>query len=170
MLALFARLTQIDEALVQRDDALLARFAVARYNLENFALARAEGLGPYEASPDAPSTYDQLVAEWDRGGTFRVFDGGCTDTIYYEEAANHAFRFWHDLTHLDLEAKFTVEGEWYVALLQREEVEQVFGKGSDEALVIWIDTYGQVVEFGRTGEFLTDQRGFVLREFVRLAA
>ena len=167
MLALFARLSQIDDSLVLRDNDILTRFDVARYNLGNLALAMAEGLGSYEASPDAPSTYDQLVEEWDKGGTFRVFDGGCADTIYFEEAMNHAFRFWHDHTHLELEAQFTTKGEWYVACLQREEVERVFGVDSDEARIIWLDTFGQVEYFDQTGLFLTDQRAFVLREFIK---
>lgn len=130
--------------------------------LDAVVLAAARRACPQGWRPayDAPGTFEELCAAWRAGGPLPVFDGGCERAIYGSPAVSHAFRAWHDATHVALGADFTVAGEIRTA---REQVRQARALGASRAVrrALWVDTFGQVAWYARGGGFVRDQAGFV---------
>ena len=65
---------------------------------------------PFGARDDAPGNWKELTVT--RNFITRpVWAGGSSLTIFQDARVNHAFRAWHDATHLKLDADFTRAGE-----------------------------------------------------------
>jgi hypothetical protein len=122
----------------------------------------------YIPSPNAPSTFKELMQEWHTcctagllSGTrvpLRVYDGGSDTSIYGSPEANYAFRYFHDLVHCQLQTEFDIAGEIHTARVQ----EAMLGSlSAEEAWVFRIDTTGQALYHTMTGEFVEDQADFV---------
>jgi len=126
--------------------------------LEAFILANAP---THHACPDAPSTFEALKAVYRPGESLPVFDGGCDHTIYSAPAVNHAFRAWHDKTHVENGYGFDDSGEASVAVVHHLQAIAA-GLSREDVRALWFDTRGQslyAAEHG--GEFPTDQSAFV---------
>lgn len=145
----------------------------ARVRLSNFIMRRVNQITRvtginYEESIDAPSTYEEVRAEFSQAITLnkpvRVYSGASDDTIYTHPSVNWAFRFWHDYIHFTRELDFSTRDEVLVGEVQCAEVAAEFGLGSLEYLLMREDTIGQVEYFAHYGEFIANQREYVMQK------
>jgi hypothetical protein len=124
-----------------------------------------EGFG-WIVDPDAPAEYDALCHAYTRskatGCPLPVSSRHNGGTIYRSRAANVAFRFWHDLTHVKLGCDFDLEGETRVAMAQLDILRGFgFEPRSPEYRLLFADTFGQTVYNLVIESFPGDQAGFV---------
>jgi hypothetical protein len=146
-----------------RASAYLSRFVRA----QAAATSQLVGFG-WVPSPTAPADFPSLQrAYWKSclsGRPLSVSDQHCEGTIYAGRDANLAFRFWHDLTHVALEAGFDLDGELAVASAQLD-VLQAAGRGpaSLEYVMLHHDTIGQTICSAVAGDFPEEQACFVRR-------
>ena len=134
----------------------------------------------WHAVPDAPGDWD-TVRQQDPNGHIVVSSEYSDSSIYGSPENNHAFRAWHDRTHLRLDRGFDDEGEYYVGNAQVNAVHRArhddTSLRNEDAMAIYYDTIGQI-EYRNThyGAFPTNQRAFVqscfdigLAESIKLA-
>lgn len=138
--------------------------------LEAHRLQKLHGFS-WEAVEDAPSTFEELVAEYSdcrlTGRPFRVWSGGSERTVFSAPAINHAFRFVHDVGHVVEGCDLTEEGE---ANTITAFVWRVFSQaGFLAALLAACDLLGQLY-YGTNnhGAFVDDQESFVSALFFML--
>lgn len=145
----------------------------AGQNLGAFMLAvqaatfDATGVMPVPCS-DAPNNYGELLqaaARWQYalGDVFLpVWDGASDDSIYGSAAANHAFRYWHDMGHIAHHCDFTPDGEFNLQFDHHLPiVADHFGKDSLEYRMYFADTVGQIEYVETNGKFPGNQAQFV---------
>lgn len=108
----------------------------------------------YQASDNAPDTFEKLK-KYCSTGNLTVWSGGSDNTIYGDVVINHAFRAWHDLGHMILNAPFTLEGEIYVAKWQASQL------GDNLGAIIMAEVKGQAEYFAKHGMFPNDQVSFI---------
>lgn len=143
-------------------------FENARVNLHEFVMAQAAALGSYNgvgflAHPTAPDTFDGILTEyklWEDGYPFRVSPDHCENTVYKGPNGNHAFRFWHDVLHARHGHDLTLQGESEVNQLHISAVRRGFGSDSNEALLMQVDTNGQLMYFHEHGKHVENQLEF----------
>lgn len=149
-------------------------FAEARIQLTQLAVDRAVGLmqgrpSGYIAVPDAPSTYesvrDEYVKRWSPLHPFRVSSLYCENTIYTCPEGNHAFRFWHDVTHVRLGCDFSRMGEYEVAMHHICETAREYGYKSAATKLMRIDTLGQLNYYHKHGKHVANQLAFATEQF-----
>lgn len=157
----------------------------ARNKLRTFVIQRAYeckgslGVG-YRPSSCAPATFEDLCREVRMcsqiGLPVRVSSLHNEHTILGPEI-NMAFRFWHDCTHLELNAGFDRDGELAVGQEQLRQLE-VEGNVTVQSLVwrlLFAETIGQTECTAHLGVFPINQWEFTLdylqlglREAIRL--
>lgn len=111
-------------------------------------------------APWAPDSFARLMTYENTliaGQPLPVFHGGCERTIYGSPTINYAVRAWHDSLHIKHRLDFIEACECAVGLLQVAAI-----SGAYEKRLIWADTIGQTEYYARYGEFVCDQRAFVL--------
>lgn len=124
--------------------------------------------------PELCDTYDKLRAHYMSTGRIRVWTGASDRTIFGDPAVNHAFRAWHDLGHIMLQAPFTPEGEEEVCALQMRQLARIMhgGRSGDEIKfmchMLSAEVNGQIAYEKLTGQFPEDQRAFMLQHLFRL--
>lgn len=133
--------------------------------VEEQAVAAIQRVGyDYIVTEVAPSNLGELLTEDHycrlEGTSFRVWSGGSSKTIYTDPHYNWAFRFWHDMLHIEHRKDVTLQDELYVAGLHIAAASERFGKNSVESFLIGADTLGQTLYHHRYGEFPEDQLGF----------
>lgn len=149
-----------------------ARFDQACANLSRFMLMQAARVAKhvgfsYVEAPDAecPSSLRGIQAEWHdcqvNCHAFPISDAG-NDTSIYGHAGNVAFRFWHDFVHHDLSLTTKLEDELKATEVHAKAVGRAFGSNSLECRIMRADVAGQASYYFKTGEFVRDQRAFVL--------
>lgn len=164
--------------MIKQQVIIQTRFDKARTNLESYVNKEAKFLLEYyrivgiNPTPNAPSTWNELTEHYKndvilRGKPFDVYDGGSDSTIYPSKEGNYNFRFVHDMHHLILHADFSKQGGIMASEYFIEGVESIFGKGSDEAILAYIDTVGQLEHFHSEGGFVEDQYRFALFRFTK---
>lgn len=122
-------------------------------SLNKLVIAQAARLN-WRLGDNAPSDYATLAR---RGlSDLEIFPGASDSSIYSEPSVNHAFRAWHDATHIIHGLGFTPADELRVAAIQCAAVACPF----DRALV-WADVAGQLEYYQQFGDFPIDQRAFV---------
>ena len=121
----------------------------------------------WEARLDAPNTWRDLRAAWKHslstGDPLPVFDGANSSAIFATPEAHLAYRFWHDITHLERNRNFTNPHELDMAsyhLLQAEK--RGLERGSLPWRLLHADAVGQVLHWSVIHEFVINQRVFVL--------
>jgi hypothetical protein len=121
----------------------------------------------WEARPDAPNTWAELREAWQHslatGNALPVFDGANSSAIFTTPEAHLAYRFWHDVTHLERNRNFTNPHELDMAsyhLLQAEK--HGLERGSLPWRLLHADAVGQVLHWSVIHEFVINQRVFVL--------
>ena len=122
----------------------------------------------YIPSPNAPSTFKDLMQEWHTcctagllSGTrvpFRVYGGDSDTSIYGTPEANYAFRYMHDIVHVQMGLEFDIASEIATAKAQ---LRMLGPLTKEEIRTFLIDTAGQALWSTITGDFLEDQSVFV---------
>jgi hypothetical protein len=118
----------------------------------------------FDASPDAPDTYETLKAHFDAGKRFVVSSLHSDMTIYGAPEINYAFRAWHDWCHWRGEHHFTLDGETGVCRMQQAQLRAFAGySGQTESWcdLLYAEVVGQQEYFLRHADFPSNQSAFV---------
>ena len=122
---------------------------------------------PYEARADAPSTYAELTSCSGRA-RLPVWEGASDRTIYQSAAVNHAFRAWHDATHVAIGADFTLEGERRTCEAQIAALYIAFPSApAIYATFLRVEIVEQALYLAKAGTFPCDQATFVRETMLR---
>lgn len=146
---------------------MLARVEVAKFVRRTAKATAAEiGFG-WVATPDAPSTYQQLrgafAASMATGGPLPVSSLHNDSSVFLKPEDNIAFRFWHDVSHVRLGLSFSLPDELELATWHLAQAEQAgFDRGSLAYRLLEADHVGQVLMQAIGGRFPFDQEAFVL--------
>jgi hypothetical protein len=146
--------------------------AHARAELSEFVILMAEttekrlGFG-WTATPDAPNSWKSLKIAWQQSlDTFEplpIFDSASESVIFTSGEANIAYRFWHDVTHLERRRNFTNAHELDMAAFHLAEAEKHgLERGSLPWRLLHADAVGQTLHWAILHEFVADQRVFIL--------
>jgi len=111
----------------------------------------------WEESPNAPSTFVELQAQWSVGKLQVSTDH--SDSAVWGGDGNSLFRAWHDLGHCKFGLGFTDSQESELAYRHHL---IAFPVGSLEWSIVWHDTIGQSIIAAKTGEFPGDQTKFMI--------
>jgi hypothetical protein len=76
----------------------------------------------------APSTWEAVKDYAERTGRFAVSDSSDPENVFDSEATYHAFRAWHDWTHVYTGGKFTLLGEAVVLRTQEATLACMYGQ------------------------------------------
>lgn len=144
----------------------------ARIELSEFVQLMADqardrlGFG-WQARPDAPNTWAELREAWQHslssGDALPVFDGANSSAIFTSPEAHLAYRFWHDVTHLERNRNFTNPHELDMASYHLFQAEKHgLERGSLPWRLLHADAVGQVLHWSVIHEFVINQRIFVL--------
>lgn len=151
----------------ERDDPLMR----ARRDLSAFIrdqaleTKKAVGFG-WVGVPAAPDTYQQLRGAWHHskvtGAPLPVSKLFCDSVIYLEPSDNLAFRFWHDVHHVQLGLSFALPDELELALWHLDQLEEAgHPRGTLTHRLLEADLVGQVLIMAVGGRFPFDQMTFV---------
>lgn len=146
--------------------------AEARQQLSAFINQQAEDLAGrlgfgWRPVMDAPSTYQQLRGALDHSlnslEPLPVSSENSASVIYDGPEVNFAFRFWHDVSHVQHGLSFALEDElelalWHLDVLERAGV----APASIAYRLLQADLLGQLLLMGLAGRFPFDQEEFVL--------
>lgn len=122
------------------------------------AQAKRMNLPTFHVSDFAPQTFEDLVKHYKATGSLVIWSGGSDHTIYRDPKINYLFRVMHDITHIQLNADFTMDGERRVAIYQMSQV------GTELAKIIDIEVIKQAEYYMQTGSFLDDQVKFTIQQ------
>lgn len=112
----------------------------------------------YYLDDNAPEAFKDLK-ERTVGQRIPIATSG-SDTSIYGFEANSNFRFWHDVTHLELDKGFSETGEKTV--IERHRVQAIeYGLSSLALTILMIDTLGQVEYYFHNKEFVNNQETFI---------
>lgn len=116
---------------------------------------------------DAPSTYQQLRGALDHSlnilEPLPVSSENSASVIYDDPEVNFAFRFWHDVSHVQHGLSFALEDELELALWHLKVLEQSgTARESIAYRLLEADLLGQLLLLGLVGRFPFDQEQFVL--------
>lgn len=112
----------------------------------------------YYLTEDAPETFRELK-ERSKGLTIPIASYG-SDSSIYGNHVNSLFRFWHDVTHLELDEGFSVDGELKVIGQHLKEAKE-FRLSPLTMDILKADTEGQVLYYDRHKEFVRNQSAFI---------
>lgn len=105
---------------------------------------------PHFASANSPTTYE-TVRQQAQTGTYHVFNGGSTDTIFSSRKVQYAYRAWHDSIHMSREIPFDMDSELLVAKLQ-EEIALENGADPRDAMMLRYDLECHIKYYYAKGE------------------
>ena len=116
--------------------------------------------------PAAPDTYQQLRGAWHHskvtGAPLPVSNPFCDSVIYLEPSDNLAFRFWHDVHHVQLGLSFALADELELALWHLDRLQEAgHPRGTLTHRLLEADLVGQVLIMAVGGRFPFDQLMFV---------
>jgi hypothetical protein len=118
----------------------------------------------FDATSDAPSSYEELHQLLATGARLKVWAGASGQTIYGDPKINHAFRAWHDWCHWIGRQPFTPRGERAVSALQCRHLLIDYGDNAHTRrwqLLVDAEVVGQNQYHARHQRFPADQVGFV---------
>lgn len=144
---------------------------LARQILTDFVIEQADrtsrSIGfTWKPTADAPSRYDDLRAAFDRsqstGDPLPISSQNNESLIYLTPSANVAFRFWHDVSHVNRRLTFDLVDElelalWHLSVLEAEGFRPV----SVPWKMLHADLIGQAQLMALTRRFPHDQQRFV---------
>ncbi len=119
----------------------------------------------YDVGASAPDNLASLVDSIERNHRIMVNDENNDRTIFACPEVNAAFRAWHDWTHYQLRAPFTLDGELTVAHRQCEDLALIYGHSAQcrkWQTYVMAEVYGQALAYAKTGRFPVDQVAFDL--------
>lgn len=157
---------------LQSDYVLSSAVQPARERLTDWACALAEATAfrtgfHWLPLPDAPSTYPELCAAYahclSAGTALPVSSEHSGSVIFTSPEANYAWRFVHDVTHVERGLTFSLVDEFDLALVHLRELERRgFTSSSVEYALLKADTLGQVLVNAMVHRFPGDQERFDL--------
>jgi hypothetical protein len=121
--------------------------------------AIAEGWN-FKKCDDAPETFKDLKARALPSKIIPVATQGCGQTIYEIADTNILFRFWHDVTHLNLDCGFNLAGESAVTSTHLD-AGRAWGLSPLAMRVLEADTIGQVLYYEKHKCFVINQRAWL---------
>lgn len=111
----------------------------------------------------APSCYAELMNAATLGGPLPVWEGASDQTIFSDARVNHAFRAWHDATHVARGHGFTLDGEIATMRDQCAALRAAFPAAPQWAYdILRAEVQGQAEYFATHGTFPIDQITFTL--------
>ena len=113
----------------------------------------------FRPTDNAPESFKALK-EKTIGGVIPVADYGCDKSIYKDASINIKFRFWHDVTHLELDKGFSVSGETSVIEAHKKEALD-FGLSPLAMQILEADTIGQVLYYDKFKCFVDNQAAWL---------
>lgn len=113
----------------------------------------------YLPTSNAPESFKALKAST-IGKIIPVADYGCDKSIYKSPNINIKFRFWHDVTHLELDSGFSVSGETNVIKAHLAEAKE-FGLSPLAMRILEADTIGQVLYYDKYKQFVDNQEAWL---------
>lgn len=124
------------------------------------------GIG-WVGTPDAPNTWKALTAAWDEslrtGQPLPVSNEACESVILTRPEANVAYRFWHDVTHLERGRNFTNPHELDMANFHLREAERHgLERGSLPWRLLHADAVGNVLHWAVLRRYVANQLVFIL--------
>lgn len=149
-----------------------ASLTVAQDELSNFVFRHAEQLSTrlgfsWTAAPDAPNTYKDLVAAFNQSQQTNqplpVSDENSSRTVFGTPEANFAYRFVHDVHHVEGGLRFSSKDEFRLAV----EIVALFeAAGGEPCSLPWLllhaDAVGQALFYAVAESYVTDQLQFAL--------
>lgn len=145
---------------------------MAREELTEFVLlladqtARRVGFG-WVGTADAPDTWTGLRAAWRESVATRqplpVSNAACENVIVTSPEANVAYRFWHDVTHLERDRNFSSAHELDMANFHLWEAERHgLEPGSLPWRLLYADAVGNVLHWAVLRRYVVSQKVFIL--------
>ena len=124
------------------------------------------GIDWYGAS-DAPNTWKALQAAWlesqVNGTPLPIFNGASDKVILTTPEANVAYRYWHDVTHLERNRNFTSSHELDMANFHLWEGERHgLERGSLPWRLLYADAVGNVLHWAVLHRYVVNQQVFIL--------
>ena len=114
----------------------------------------------YYLTEDAPETWDALM-KYKASKRLPIASHSSDSAIYSSADYNYKFRFWHDVTHLELNADFSYEGEILTAEKHLKEGQE-WGLSELAIDILKADSVGQVEYYHHhDGLFVDNQEAFV---------
>lgn len=162
--------TEVDRSAPLSCDAvqtMLARVEIAKFVRRTAKATGAEGGFGWVATPEAPSTYQQLrgayAASLATGQPLPISSLNSEDSVFLEPEDNIAFRFWHDVSHVRLGLSFALADELELATWHLVQAERAgFAPSSLGYRLLEADHVGQVLMQALGGRFPFNQEAFVL--------
>ena len=114
----------------------------------------------FTATDKAPESFKELKSTTVEKHLL-IANYDCESSIYGENDVNVLFRFWHDVSHLEVDQGFSLKGETAAISKQLEQARE-FGISDLAYMMFYYDTIGQVEYYFRHKAFLKDQKSFVL--------
>lgn len=154
------------------NDFTEAALTSARTSLTEFVWERAEATRvrtgvAWRFTPEAPNTYPALRRAWSEslttGAPLPISDADCESVIFTEPEANAAYRYWHDVTHLERERNFSNPHELDMAHFHLWDAEQHgVTRGSLPWRLLRADAIGNVMHWSVYREYVLNQEVFIL--------
>ena len=113
----------------------------------------------YKATENAPESFKDLKAQTTHK-CIPIANYGCDTSIYDDNTINETFRFWHDVTHLELDVDFSMQGE-YAVIDEHLKAAKQYGLSLLATRILFIDTAGQVEYYNKHSEFVQNQKSFL---------
>lgn len=111
----------------------------------------------YQAQADAPNEYDALLSAYATAQNtliLPVWNGASNHALYLSPHTNHAFRYWHDMGHVQHGMSFTYADEYDLQYhWHAPAIADIVGYGSLAWQLYWADTVGQL-------EYANDHHAF----------
>ena len=116
----------------------------------------------FTAAPKAPETFRQLMQARAETRALLVWEGASEATVYGDARVNHAFRAWHDATHIAGGHGFTLEGERATYRDQWAAVLSLYPSAPDAwRALLHAEIIRQAEHYEAHGAFPTDQAAFI---------
>jgi len=124
------------------------------------------GIG-WIGTPEAPNTWNALSRAWEdallTGAPLPVSNTACENVILLTPAANVAYRFWHDVTHLERGRNFSNAHELDMANFHLWEAERHgVERGSLPWRLLYADAVGNVLHWAALRRFVSNQLVFIV--------
>ncbi len=117
----------------------------------------------FDVSPDAPNSFESMIAHYEKTGRVMVWDGASDQTIFGCPEVNYHFRAWHDSKHIIFRFGFSRQGEESVLGKQWQDIRALYD--GTAALffcrIVTAEIRGQFDYNAIRGGFPLDQIGFV---------
>lgn len=137
------------------------KFNDAVRELENFFVKKnvqlvSEGWAWYPSDEDAPCSLEGLK----KCGKLIPISTEGNDTSVYNWMQGLQLRFWHDVTHAQMNTTFHKEDELKTIKEQLRQIEEA-GLSTLAQLIFTVDMVGQVLYYDLHKEYVMDQEKFV---------